>query len=174
MVDLYREISPQLEGSVLVFNGDADPCVSYEGTREAVRRVGFEQLQPYRPWFFNATAAPAALLANKDILFGPGLSFAHAGPQLGGYVADYAHGLSFATVHGAGHMVPQTKPREALQLIRTVLSDRLLAPDLPSSEVLAGMSEGGFKGFANEWVTRATSAPFVGADGHGGQAGSES
>ena len=35
--------APRLKTTV-VFNGDTDPCVSYEGTREAVRAVGYEQL----------------------------------------------------------------------------------------------------------------------------------
>ena len=38
MVDVYRRVAPQLR-TTLVFNGDTDPCVSYEGTREAVASV---------------------------------------------------------------------------------------------------------------------------------------
>ena len=94
---------------VLIFNGDADPCVSYEGTRRAVRKIGYRQKAGggYRPWFFNGTAATPELLAVKDRLFGTSLSLQDEGAQLGGYVVDYEHGLSFATVHGSGHMVPQ-------------------------------------------------------------------
>jgi len=39
MIDFYREIAPRLEITV-VYNGDTDPCVSYEGTRTAISRVG--------------------------------------------------------------------------------------------------------------------------------------
>ena len=42
MVDFYREIAPQIAGKVVVYNGDTDPCVTYEGTRVAIERVGFD------------------------------------------------------------------------------------------------------------------------------------
>ena len=38
MVDVYRRIAPKLR-TTLVFNGDTDPCVSYEGTRKAIGSV---------------------------------------------------------------------------------------------------------------------------------------
>ena len=41
MIDIYREIAPKLKNTV-VFNGDSDPCVSYEGTRNAIQSVGFD------------------------------------------------------------------------------------------------------------------------------------
>ena len=37
----------------------------------------------------------------KPLLFGPALSFAHAGGLFGGHVVDYSHNLSFITVHGS-------------------------------------------------------------------------
>ena len=43
MVDFYREIAPKLRKTV-VFNGDTDPCVSYEGTRDAIYSVGFPEV----------------------------------------------------------------------------------------------------------------------------------
>ena len=38
MVDFYRYIAPKLKRTV-VFNGDTDPCVSYEGTRTALESI---------------------------------------------------------------------------------------------------------------------------------------
>ena len=38
-----------------------------------------------------------------------------AGPQFGGQIVDYEHGLSFTTVHGSGHMVPTFRPRECTE-----------------------------------------------------------
>ena len=46
-MDFYADIAPRLDGSVLVFNGDTDPCVSYEGTRDAIRDVGFAEASAY-------------------------------------------------------------------------------------------------------------------------------
>ena len=42
MIDFYRTIAPQLD-TTIVFNGDVDPCVSYEGTRTAIEQVGFAE-----------------------------------------------------------------------------------------------------------------------------------
>ncbi|KAH8057835.1 peptidase [Aureococcus anophagefferens] len=127
MIDFYAYLAPKLPGAILVFNGDTDPCVSYEGTRTAIKEVGFAEVNAYRPWFFNATAAAAAFITEKkDILFGPDLSTEAAGPQLGGHVVDYDHGLSFATVHGSGHMVPQFRPRASLTFIAP--QERLAPP----------------------------------------------
>ena len=106
MVDFYRSLAPLLPGRIVVYNGDTDPCVSYEGTRTAIEKVGFAVTQPYRPWFFNFTAAAPSVLQKKDLLFGPSLSLQSGGAQYGGEIVDYEHGLSFATVHGSGHMVP--------------------------------------------------------------------
>ena len=39
MIDFYRELAPALSGKIVVYNGDTDPCVSYEGTRIALEKV---------------------------------------------------------------------------------------------------------------------------------------
>lgn len=167
MVDFHRDLAKRLPGRLLIFNGDADPCVSYEGTRRAVRKIGFRQKQGggYRPWFFNRTAATPELLAVKDRLFGTSLSLQEEGPQLGGYVVDYEHGLSFATVHGSGHMVPQARPREALRLLRHLLSAEdgtPLSPPLPADEKRAAMASSEFGGFTDKWTREAMSAEYIG------------
>ena len=68
MVDFYRYLAPRLR-TTLVFNGDTDPCVSYEGTRQAVIAVGFEQLPggAQRPYFFNASSVPLSLLVSSQL-----------------------------------------------------------------------------------------------------------
>ena len=107
MVDIYRDIIPRLERT-WIFNGDADPTVSYEGTRLAVKhQVGFDEVDGggYRPWFYNHTAAPINVIMEKPPKFGPDLIPHPLGSQFGGEVEDYQHGLSFFTVHGGGHMV---------------------------------------------------------------------
>lgn len=43
MIDFYKDIVPRLKVT-WVYNGDADPCLSYEGTREAVKQFGFQEL----------------------------------------------------------------------------------------------------------------------------------
>ena len=39
MIDFYRELAPRVPGPIVVYNGDTDPCVSYEGTRVAIEKV---------------------------------------------------------------------------------------------------------------------------------------
>ena len=107
MIDLYQEIIPSLDRT-WIYNGDTDPCVSYEGTREAVKQILFEEIDggSYRPWFYNQTATSIPVLQEKSILFGPNLivqSLENA--QFGGEVVNYSNGLSFITFHGSGHMV---------------------------------------------------------------------
>jgi serine carboxypeptidase-like clade I len=106
MIDFYQDICPRLQ-ITFIFNGDTDPSVSYEGTRTAVKRIGFPELNGgrYRPWFYNQTAASVHVLTEKAPRFGPTLSAQGLGPRLGGEVVNYKHGLSFLTVHGSGHMV---------------------------------------------------------------------
>jgi carboxypeptidase C (cathepsin A) len=46
-------------------------------------------------------------------------------PQIAGYVQEYATGgkaLVYATVRGAGHMVPTDKPQQALEMFRRFIS----------------------------------------------------
>ena len=45
----------------------------------------------------------------------------HVDGQVAGYTVNFK-GLSFATVHGAGHMVPSTRPQAALELFRRFLA----------------------------------------------------
>jgi len=108
MINFYQNIVPKLKKTI-VYNGDTDPCVSYEGTRTAIKRVGFNEVDggSYRPWFYNQSATCIHLLAEKAPLFGPGLLAQDMGPQMGGEIVNYEHNLSFLTFHGSGHMVPQ-------------------------------------------------------------------
>ena len=76
---------------------------------------------------------------------------------------DYEHGLSFATVHGSGHMAPTFRPRAALQLLRHVVEGTLFAPTVPADAALAAMAESEFEEFLNEWVVIAESSQYVSA-----------
>lgn len=106
MIDIYKEVVPQLERT-WVYNGDTDPCVSYEGTRLAVKQIGIDELDGggYRPWFYNQTGASMEVLMEKSALFGPNLVAQDMGAQFAGEVVNYEEGLAFVTFHGSGHMV---------------------------------------------------------------------
>jgi len=77
---------------VLVYSGDVDACVPYNGSEEWTRQLGFAVSDAWRPWLVNQ--------------------------QVAGYVTVYAaNSFTFLTVKGAGHMVPQYQPEAALNMI---------------------------------------------------------
>ncbi|KAG2431440.1 hypothetical protein HXX76_009455 [Chlamydomonas incerta] len=85
---------------MLVFSGDVDGIVPVVGTRRWVASLRLKEKSPWRPWT--------------------------AGGQVGGYVVEYAQGLTFATVRGAGHMVPYVQPARAAKLAKFFLEGKEL------------------------------------------------
>merc|ERR1712039_726712 len=156
MINFYQRIAPKLQ-TTIVFNGDTDPCVSYEGTRTAIQGGGFPIIPGgnYRPWFYQKPAASLATLKEKPNLFGPNLALQDAGAQFGGHVVNYEHNLSFVTVHGSGHMVPQFRPQSAERALNRLLTGDQFAPVLPTDEALAAMSDSQFDTFVDQWTTKA-------------------
>ncbi|KAK9128776.1 hypothetical protein Syun_017573 [Stephania yunnanensis] len=75
---------------VWVFSGDTDGRVPVTSTRYSLNKMKLPIKSRFRPWY------------NKE--------------EVGGYTIDY-EGLTFATVRGAGHMVPSYQPSRALSLI---------------------------------------------------------
>ncbi|CAL6419785.1 unnamed protein product [Bathycoccus prasinos] len=137
MKDFYKKLVKKLD-RILVLNGDTDPCVSYEGTRKAIENVGIPLVRggSQRPYFFDAAATDISVLAQKPLLFGPSLAAQPAGPQMGGHVTNYEDNLTFATVHGSGHMIPQFRPRVSLHVFKKFIAGEPLSPLLPSDEEL--------------------------------------
>jgi cathepsin A (carboxypeptidase C) len=153
MIDFYQYLAPKLRTTV-VYNGDTDPCVSYEGTRTAIERVGFKEVAGgyYRPWFYNQTVAALSTLQQKPLLFGPDLSLQAGHSQYGGSVVDYEHNLSFITVHGSGHMVPQFRPQAALRMLDNVLTGRRFTPLGSPRPQLDQMTDAEFHAYLDTWT----------------------
>jgi len=162
MIDIYQEVVPKLERT-WIYNGDTDPCVSYEGTRLAVKQIQIDELDggSYRPWFYNQTAASIEVLAEKSALFGPNLVAQNMGAQFGGEVTDYQSGLKFVTFHGSGHMVPQFRPQAALHFLEKFISGEELSPLLPKNATLTEMDDQMFGKAEKTWVELAMGAPYV-------------
>lgn len=160
MIDFYRKIAPALKVT-WVYNGDTDPCVSYEGTRQAIKAVGFPELDggSYRPWFFNHSATTMSILEEKAVLFGPNLLLEDAGPQFGGEIVNYEHNLAFLTFHGSGHMVPQFRPQAAMHMLDRLINYQPLSPLLPKNETLIAMSDDEFDTAINQWTSFAKTMP---------------
>ncbi|KAL5206451.1 hypothetical protein ABZP36_034660 [Zizania latifolia] len=71
-----------------IYSGDHDMCVPFTGSEAWTKSLGYEVVDSWRPWLLNN--------------------------QVSGYTQGYEHGLTFATIKGAGHTVPEYKPQEAL------------------------------------------------------------
>jgi len=104
MVPIYKYLLAN-KLRVLIYSGDTDFAVPWTGSAYWTSSMS---LTPkggeWRQWSF------------KDAL----------GSQVAGFVTDYAEGLTYATIKGAGHMVPQFKPIPALVMFQKFLTGQPL------------------------------------------------
>ncbi|KAA8543574.1 hypothetical protein F0562_021680 [Nyssa sinensis] len=84
----------------LIFSGDHDMCVPYTGSEAWTRSVGCEIVDEWRPWTSSG--------------------------QVAGYIQGYANNLTFLTIKGSGHTVPEYKPREALDFYSRWLAEKTI------------------------------------------------
>jgi len=87
MVSYHKKFTA-LGYRVLIYSGDHDLCIPLPGTEAWVRSIGYQVVDRWRPWYF--------------------------GDQVAGYTQGYDHNLTFLTIKGAGHAVPEYKPKESL------------------------------------------------------------
>eukprot|EP01051_Picozoa_sp_SAG22_P019746 SAG22_NODE_3743_length_1547_cov_1.931630_1_plen_356_part_10 len=116
LVPTYLRLIPKIK--TLVYNGDVDPCVSYNGNEEWTRGLGLKESEPWAPWHSD-----------------PG-----TGSQIAGYKTVYEHNFTFATVKGAGHMVPQYQPQRALDLFSRWIGVAE-EPDAPTATIADAASK---------------------------------
>jgi len=113
---VYNKLYPSVLGAyevltqyyrVLVYSGDSDGAVPYVGTMEWINA-------------FESGNTPT-----KDWVAWSVLSAGSAGydptAQVAGYSTVYSN-LNFVTIKGAGHMVPQYKPREGYAMFASFLA----------------------------------------------------
>lgn len=84
----------------LIFSGDHDMCVPYTGSEKWTSSFGYSVIDKWRPWYI--------------------------GDQVAGFTEAYDHNLTFASIKGAGHTVPEYKPAESLHFFRQFLSAKPL------------------------------------------------
>ncbi|KAJ4730347.1 Carboxypeptidase [Melia azedarach] len=82
----------------LIFSGDHDMCVPFTGSEAWTRSVGYKIVDKWRPWTSNG--------------------------QVAGYTQGYENNLTFLTIKGAGHTVPEYKPREAFDFYSRFLAGK--------------------------------------------------
>ena len=83
----------------LVYSGDVDMCLPFTGTEAWTSSLRLPVHRPWRQWYMDG--------------------------QVAGFNVRY-QGLTYVTVRGAGHMVPELKPREALHMFGTWLAGEAL------------------------------------------------
>ncbi|KAK9100122.1 hypothetical protein Scep_023552 [Stephania cephalantha] len=103
VLDVYREL---IRGGlrIWIYSGDADTVIPVTSTRCNIDTLNLPIASPWHPWSMDG--------------------------QVGGWNQEY-RGLNFVTIRGAGHMVPQTRPKEALVLFKSFLSGTPL-PTMPT------------------------------------------
>ncbi|KAL7228131.1 hypothetical protein ACSBR2_006950 [Camellia fascicularis] len=87
MIPYHKNLTAQ-GYRALIYSGDHDMCVPYTGSQAWTRSLGYKIVDKWRPWMSNQ--------------------------QVAGYTQGYDTGLTFLTIKGAGHTVPEYKPRESL------------------------------------------------------------
>lgn len=82
----------------LIYSGDHDMCVPYTGSEAWTQSIGYKIVDEWRPWTCNG--------------------------QVSGFTQGYDKNLTFLTIKGAGHTVPEYKPREALYFYTQFLAGK--------------------------------------------------
>ncbi|KAL0322294.1 UNVERIFIED_CONTAM: Serine carboxypeptidase-like 20 [Sesamum calycinum] len=93
---------------VLIYSGDHDMCVPFTGTQAWTQSLGYKIVDEWRPWKSNR--------------------------QVAGFIQEYANDFTFLTIKGAGHTVPEYKPRESLHFFTDApdASDPITETDNPN------------------------------------------
>lgn len=83
---------------ILIYSGDTDAAVPFNGTQRWIKNLNLEVINKWRSWRIN-----------KNLV--------------AGYIENYK-GLTFVTVKGTGHMVPQWKRAEAFYMLNQFLEGK--------------------------------------------------
>ena len=68
---------------------------------------------------------------------------------------NYQYNLSFVTIHGSGHMVPQFRPRAALRLLRNLITGNDFAVPFVSDAQLQAMNDNDFNNYLDMYTVAA-------------------
>lgn len=94
---MQRLIESKRKLTMFVYNGDVDSVCNFLGDEWFVDELGRKLIADYQPWKVNN--------------------------QIAGWVKHY-DGITFATIRGAGHMVPTDRPQEALEMMKIFLNTK--------------------------------------------------
>ncbi|KAL3104641.1 hypothetical protein niasHT_022352 [Heterodera trifolii] len=98
----YSDMSPFVRKAinanlrVLLYSGDTDMACNFLSGQHFSAQLGLATIAKKKPWYFRG--------------------------QIAGFRTEYARNLTFITVRGAGHMVPQWRPAEMEHAFRQFIS----------------------------------------------------
>merc|ERR1712228_730061 len=103
-ITLWPELAKQIR--VLIYNGDADACVPYNGNEDWIASLeehgDLKETSPWTPWYTSNERTPSGYITK--------------------YQAPNAYvDFSFATVRLAGHMTPTFQPEASLTMLQSFL-----------------------------------------------------
>lgn len=108
---IYQQLVPLQKYNILIYSGDTDSSVPITGTLAWINKLRSELelpvLNPWRPWYYPG---------NKE-----------GESQVAGFAMEL-QGLTFASIRGVGHMVPQWGPSQASEMIKSFIAGK----ELPS------------------------------------------
>lgn len=109
MMPVYKRLITHGGLRIVIFSGDDDAVCATRGTQQWIWDLGLEVKAPWAPWYMDD---------------GPGCKGGPACRQVAGYHTRW-EGLSLVTVHGAGHLVPATRPDAGLVVFKDFLAGEL-------------------------------------------------
>jgi len=114
-ITLYPELVKKLR--ILIYNGDADSCVPYNGNLEWIGSLEEKNIlkvsHPWTPWYTSSHVTPAGYKTKYSVT---------------GSEKDF----TFMTIRLAGHMAPQFQPEPSLVMLQSFLQ----GPDEDSMTVV--------------------------------------
>lgn len=97
MKPVVQELVDSGSLKTLIYNGDVDMACNFLGDEWFVNTLGYSPKSTYKIW--------------------------KIGKQVAGFFQTYEKNITFVTVKGSGHMVPEDKPRQALKMITNFIQD---------------------------------------------------
>ena len=82
-----------------------DPGCNYLWAEASVEAFGLDVKSEWHSWVYQDSTV---------------------GEQLGGFATNYDKNVTFATIHGAGHMSPQWRPEAVYTMFSSFLAGKLL------------------------------------------------
>eukprot|EP00878_Enallax_costatus_P001458 GHUV01001609.1.p1 GENE.GHUV01001609.1~~GHUV01001609.1.p1 ORF type:complete len:561 (+),score=169.12 GHUV01001609.1:237-1919(+) len=121
MLPIHKQLTRDRGLRALIYSGDHDLCVPHTGSEAwtaAIHRKPTQSKPTARSDSSSSSSDDAAEAAAAGVVtpWQPWFNSESPKPQVAGYMVEYDSGMTYATVKGAGHMVPQSKPLDALDM----------------------------------------------------------